>query len=350
MQSSKWHPATQRPNFKKFMPISRMQIFQTLEQITSFTRVALEVVDTDGITSDRSDADSSLNRFIWFSKRHANAHSWKHDQAQEVLHRIQKAIFNPVRGQDIHALLNLYLLARTNANDAAIMFFKRVYRLILLLWQAAGRPETMVPSFGNQPTRSCKQWIASFAKYMGFTRPRGLRPPYGDPAQTISAPLEHVSRQTVGAMPLTSLAVGKCIFPLQHVQFSHTAIQLLGRPAVSAAVMHSNTVTGSSLSPHTIIKYDNDLQNATLFAVGNIFDGGSFVSLFLVDPDYPSSLGKASINRLHISDVALRFFTLSGSGGPVKLEDLLSTKVLRSGNRQYIEQGIVFFRDRLEPA
>ena len=70
--------------------------FQTLERITSFTRVALEVVDTDGITSDRSDTDSLLNRLIRFSKRHANMHSRKHDQDQEVLHRIHEAIFKPV--------------------------------------------------------------------------------------------------------------------------------------------------------------------------------------------------------------------------------------------------------------
>ena len=107
--------------------------FRALEVLASTIRTALELVSIIEDRYSRPISERPLQYFERFSRRHINTHERKYSQAQGVLDEVLRSAIIPRPGQSIYSTINLYLLARTNTEDAAVHMLARVQKLILIL-------------------------------------------------------------------------------------------------------------------------------------------------------------------------------------------------------------------------
>ena len=133
-----------------------------LEQVASKIRVALELVSSIEHISLRNIPGQPVAHFSRFTNRYVLIHERKWGQTTKVLGEVLQGAIQPQAGNILYSKLNLCLLARVNTRDAALHVPARVQKLVLMLWQAGGRPNINLQVSGYHPARSCRAWIKHF--------------------------------------------------------------------------------------------------------------------------------------------------------------------------------------------
>ena len=133
--------------------------FKGYEFMASIIRIALELVSVIEDRCSKLMSEKPLKYFDRFSKRYIDIHLRKYSQAQGVLEEMLQGARHPRPGQSLSSTINLYLLARTNTQDAAVYMLARVQGLVFVLWQAGGRPNIPLEVSDDHPARTCIQWI-----------------------------------------------------------------------------------------------------------------------------------------------------------------------------------------------
>ena len=316
--------------------------FMALEQVASKLRVALELVSAFKNISSKNIPGHPVAYFSRFTNRYVVAHERKWGQANEVLGEVLQGAIQPQAGQDLHSMLNLYLLARVNTRDAALQVLARVQKLILMLWQAGGRPNIDLQVSGHHPARSCRAWIRYLREYLTAARRCCRNAPYGDSGAVFSAALTKVALRTLGTLPGRRYQHEKYVFDLVQVTFTETAITKSGSPAVDAAVGTGKMPTGSILSPGIVLKHVTDLGNLSWWVVDELCAGGSVANLRLVDTGVPSRLKRTSINNLHVANIAIQFYAVENGAEYLRHRDLYRLKFVLAGKGAAINTRTVF--------
>lgn len=310
--------------------------------MASIIRITLELVSVIEDRCSKLMSEKPLKYFDRFSNRYIDIHQRKHSQAQGVLAEVLQGARHPRPGQSLCSTLNLYLLARTNTQDAAMHILARVQKLVLILWQAGGRPNIPLAVSDNHPAQTCIQWVRHIRELIQTARRGGRHGPYGDANQLFSATMVKVANRTLGTMSGWHYDHENYVLHLLPVKFTDNAVRHTGTPAVDATVGTGSMPTGSTLSAGVVLKHSDDLDNMSLWIVGDIREGGSLVSLFLADRSAPSNLARTNIDDLHITNVTIQFYTIQNGAGTLKHHDIYRRKCVHAGEGAYITSNAIF--------
>ena len=259
-----------------------------------------------------------------------------------MLGEVLQGAIQPQAGQSLYSMLNLYLLARVNTRDAALHVLARVQKLVLMLWQAGGRPNIDLQVSGHHPARSCRAWIRHLREFLSAARRCCRNAPYGDSGAVFSAALTKVALRTLGTLPERPYQHEKYEFNLVQVRFTEMAITKSGSPAVDAAVGAGKMPTGSILSPGIVLKHVTDLENLSWWVVVELCAGGSLATLRLVDTGVPSNLKRTSITNLHVANVAIQFYAVEKGEEFLRHHDLYRLRFVLAGEGAAINDRAVF--------